>query len=121
IIIIIFLSIFIRINFITIIFLIFVIIFYFYQKNYNNLNIKKETMYTDSEVPKKQVYIKDNDELNEFLFSIQDFYVLNPQAYEELIENLNSFFNLYQNIFNDNELCNYYYQIADSKKNNAIN
>jgi hypothetical protein len=60
-------------------------------------------------------------DLIEFLFSIQDFYVFNPPAYEEMMDNINSFLTLHESTFLDDKLCNYYYQIAESKKNNALN
>lgn len=67
------------------------------------------------------IKITEDKDMIDFLFSIQDFYVFNPQSYEEVIDNLNAFKSLHENIFGDEELCNYYYQIADSKKNNALN
>lgn len=65
-------------------------------------------------------YSSDSD-IVDFLFSIQDFYIYNPSAYEEMIDNLNAFYTLVENIFNEPMFCSYYYQIAFSKKNNAIN
>jgi hypothetical protein len=62
-----------------------------------------------------------NSDIVDFLFSIQDFYIYNPSAYEEMIDNLNAFYTLVENIFNEPQFCSYYYQIAFSKKNNAIN
>lgn len=62
-----------------------------------------------------------NKDLIDFIFSIQDFYLLNPQAYEELINNLDNFLQLRKYIFDEDELSNYYYQIAESKKDNALN
>lgn len=63
-----------------------------------------------------------NKDIIDFLFSIQDFYVYNQQAYEELIANIESFLTLYEDIFGgDEDLAFYYYQIAESKKNNALN
>jgi len=57
----------------------------------------------------------------DFFYSIQDLYVYNPQAYEEMIDNLNAFLYLKKRIFSDPVMCNQYYQIADSKKNNMLN
>jgi len=63
-----------------------------------------------------------NPDLIDFLFSVQDFYVYNQLAYEEMIDNIESFLKLYDDIFNgDEKLVFYYYQIAESKKNNALN
>jgi len=65
--------------------------------------------------------ITDDKNIVDFIFSVQDFYVFNPLAFEEFIDNLDAFKTIYLNIFNDSKLSHYYYQIADSKKNNALN
>jgi len=57
----------------------------------------------------------------DYLFSIQDLYVYNPLAYEELLVNLNSFYSLLESIFNDLKNGSRYYGIALSKKHNALN
>jgi len=44
------------------------------------------------------------DDIVQYLFSIQDFYVDNPQAYEEMVQNIDNFFMYYEEIMNtDNE------------------
>ena len=94
---------------------------------------EKETLFT--EIEKKQIQEKLNTiqpkteriqthgdkDLIEFLFSVQDFYRWNPQAYEEMIDNIESFLKLHESIFLEDSLCNYYFQIAVSKKQNALN
>jgi hypothetical protein len=65
--------------------------------------------------------VSPNSDLIDFLFTVQDFYVYNPQAYEEMIENLESHFKLVQNIFMDKDMYTYYYTLAETKKNNALN
>lgn len=67
------------------------------------------------------VSISKEKDITDFLFSIQDFYVFNPQAYEEMIDNIDAFITLGEKIFGNCEMANYYYQIAESKKNNALN
>jgi hypothetical protein len=57
----------------------------------------------------------------DFLFTVQDFYAYNPAAYEEMVDNLKSFFQLNKDIFLEKKMYTYYYQIALSKKNNALN
>lgn len=64
---------------------------------------------------------KNHPDIIDFVFSVQDFYVYNPQAYEEFIDNLDNFFSLHRDIFGGNQLQNSYYQIAESKKMNAQN
>ena len=94
---------------------------------------EKETLFTQIEEkqikeklniiqPKTERVQSHNDiDLIEFLFSVQDFYRWNPQAYEEMIDNIESFLKLHESIFLEDSLCNYYFQIADSKKQNALN
>lgn len=56
-----------------------------------------------------------------FFFSIQDFYIYNPQAYEEVIENVDSFFKIYEDINNAPELSNDYFELSENKKKSALN
>lgn len=63
---------------------------------------------------------KDTD-IIDYIFSIQDLYEYNPEAYEEMIDNINNFLTVHDIIFKGTIYCDDYYQIADSKKNNALN
>jgi len=83
------------------------------ENNAKNFEIKKNM------IKPKMIY--DNDDLVDFIFSVQDFYAYNPETYEEFIDNINSFMSLKDNIFGDDKFANYYYQIAESKNNNALN
>ena len=97
-------------------------IIYLYEKETRAIEIEKEQYKEkhDSINPTPKNIDSDKDIIN-FLFSIQDFYVFNPQAFEEVIDNIDSFKILYENVFADATLSDYYYQIADSKKSNALN
>lgn len=64
---------------------------------------------------------KKDEQLIDFLFSIQDFYIYNPQAYEELVDNIDGFLKIYDTLFNEEKFIFYYYKIAENKKNNALN
>lgn len=99
-----------------------VTIFYLTEKENSTNQIESEQIENkiESIKPAPEKFAKDLD-LIDFVFSVQDFYVFNPQAYEEFIENINAFKSVYSNIFNDSQFSHYYYQIADSKKNNALN
>ena len=97
------------------------VIFYLTEKENIQTEIKKEQYETKlNSIKPKPKEIKDED-IVDFVFSVQDFYVFNPEAYEEFIDNLDAFKNLYDTIFSDSKFSHYYYQIADSKKNNALN
>lgn len=65
--------------------------------------------------------LREDKDIVDFIFSIQDFYVFNPLAYEEMIDNIDSLITLRDTIFDDAKFANQYYQIAESKKNNALN
>jgi hypothetical protein len=56
----------------------------------------------------------------DFLYSIQDFYNYNPQAYEEMIDNLFSFFYMYEEVKKGVLKIEEYYEIMQSKKSNSI-
>lgn len=117
-----FMNITIGLNIILALVLGFIIILYLTEKEYivqQSEQIHNQTKY-DTVKPKLEGVSPDSA-IIDFLFSVQDFYVYNPQAYEEMIANLESFFILVADIFNDKHLYTYYYQIADSKKNNALN
>ena len=57
----------------------------------------------------------------DFLYSIQDFYNYNPQAYEEMIDNLFSFFYMYEEVKKGVLKIEEYYEIMQSKKSNSMN
>lgn len=66
----------------------------------------------------------DKKDLIDFFFSIQDLYQYNPQAYEETINNIESFFSLYNIVCAGStglDFCEYYYTIAESKRRNSLN
>ena len=97
------------------------VIFYLTEKENIQTEIEKRQYETKIESIKPELKEVRDKALVDFIFSVQDFYVFNPEAYEEFIDNLDSFKKLYDDVFNDSEFSHYYYQIADSKKNNALN
>ena len=64
------------------------------EKNKNNTKIK-------SIKPKSENITKHKDILD-FVFSIQDLYSRNPSAYQEMIQNLDNFFDCYDEVISDN-------------------
>jgi len=110
------------INVLLALFIAYLVIWYIYEKN-NMLNIieeKQQDTKFNSIIPKPKK-IREYDDILDLIFSIQDFYAYNPQAYEELIDNLDSFFIIYEKIFITQYLSDHNYQIAESKKQNALN
>jgi len=64
---------------------------------------------------------KDRKDIIDLLFTIQDIYPYNPPAYDELINNLTSFFTIRTDMINGVLNNSHYYQIAESKKLNSLN
>ncbi len=100
----------------------FIIILYLY---YNHMKLKEEQnkiILNERQIltPQPDNAMKYNN-IVDFLFSIQDLYIYNPQAYEDMIEIIDQFFKLYEESNNDNSLAgmNYYQMIIE--KNNAMN
>lgn len=99
-----------------------VIILYIHEKDtVNNIleNEQRQTKLDSIQPPSTQ--LEKQDDLIDFLFSIQDFYHHNPQAYEEMVDNIDAFLKLYEIIMLGTKSCDDYYAIAQNKKNNAIN
>jgi len=57
----------------------------------------------------------------EFIYTIQEFYVFNPQAFEEMIDNVNTFINIVSSVKLGNINCSENYHIAESKMHNSTN
>lgn len=99
-----------------------IIILYLAEKKEVIKNTEDEQYKTKVETIKPHAEIlQDTPELIDFLFSIQDLYVFNPLAYEEMIDNLLSFKKLETNIYNESKFANQYFQILESKAKNALN
>jgi len=100
------------------------VILYLYNKKIEQINlnenefIQKEN-YINPEIPMlKHEY---NQDLIDFIYSIQDMHIYNPESFEEMADNINHFLKIYDIIFENYSLREQYYQIAESKKNNALN
>jgi len=127
------------------IFIIIVSLLYFRTKNINlnvilaliigtiiiiYLNGKNKTDLTDKQIEKEIKIdnikpdpnkISEYNDILDFIFSIQDMYEYNPQSYEEMLDNINAFLSIYNIILDGTPYCEYHYQIASSKKDNAVN
>jgi hypothetical protein len=118
----IFLKLTIGLNIILAIVLAVIVILYLTEKQSIVNEIEKKIfdtkLKTIKPIPKE---LNSDKDIIDFIFSVQDFYVFNPLAYEELIDNLDALIKLRNLIFESSEFANHYYQIAESKKNNAIN
>lgn len=95
-----------------------------YYTERNELEILNEDSERKAKIENITPKLHENAEFDDVIslvFSIQDFYDYNPQAFEEMIDNINNFFEIYDILKKGYFHCEYMYQIADSKKNNANN
>lgn len=60
-------------------------------------------------------------EITQLIDDTQDFRYFNSPEYDVMIDNLNEFFIIYDHIMRGTRFHGQYYQMAESKKNNAIN
>ena len=74
----------------------------------------------DSIKPKPEEF-EGLDDIVNFVYSIQDMYDFNPLSFEEMIDNIDALLKIRNLLKRGVKNCDYYYQIAESKKNNALN
>jgi hypothetical protein len=61
------------------------------------------------------------DDFIDFLYSIQDMYIYNPQAYEEMVDNIDEFLKIYEQVKLFPKLAGKNYSIAEKNKLIALN
>jgi len=99
------------------------LILYFLNNEYTKTkttinNILKEK--NNSIIPKSG-RLKNYNNIINFLFSIQDFYVYNPPAYEDMVQSLDIFFIYYEEVLNNNKLAGGHYDILSDRKKYILN
>jgi len=112
----------IKLNFIFALFVAGIIIVYLHEKSTTAL-LLEESEYEkklDNIHPKFENF-KGKKDLIDFLFSIQDLYIYNPETYEEMVDNIENILKTYDIIMKDDPHCEQHFHIAENKKNNAIN
>lgn len=70
-------------------------------------------------IPKKKIGEYKN--FTDFIFSIQEFYVYNPQTYENMVDAIDIFIEIYEDTKINNALSGEYYALAESQKLLALN
>lgn len=103
----------------------FIVILILYILNEKYVHTKKTIndilkIKNNSILPQSERISNYNDVVN-FLFSIQDFYVYNPQAYEDMIESIDNFFIQYEEVLNNNMLAGCHYDILNDKRRSSLN
>jgi hypothetical protein len=93
---------------------------YLYDKK--NISTKERIHQTKVEnIKPKPNRIQNYDDLTDFIFSIQDFYIYNPQAFIEIVNSLDTFLNIYENVIIDENLAGDFFSIADEYKTKSLN
>jgi hypothetical protein len=69
----------------------------------------------------KPLLLQNYKDIINFLFSIQDYYKYNPAVYENIIDNLDNFFHLYEETYKLNELAGTNYKLMNNIKLDTIN
>ena len=69
----------------------------------------------------KTTFNREYREINEFLFINQDLYVYNPPSYEHMVDTINSFFMIYDDVKNNNNLANNAHNDLVILKKTALN
>jgi hypothetical protein len=96
----------------------------YYMYNYNLVVQNRNNELLDE---KKKLIIPqplkaiDYNEMVDFLFTIQDFHQYNQNAYEQMMMNIDYFFENYQNIIDDPEIAYLKYEMLFEQKINALN
>lgn len=85
-----------------------------------------ETMDSQNEIKLQQIKpVPENfssyREIVDFFFTIQDFYFYNPPAYEEIVDNTDSFMTLYEDVLKDRKLAGQNFELMEKLKLNAMN
>lgn len=100
------------------IFLFFIILYiirYNRKKEKHILELKKDFI---KPKPRK---INDYEDILNFVFSIQDLYVYNVPVYEDMIDNIDSLLEIYEQSKISNELAGVNYDLARERKKDAVN
>jgi hypothetical protein len=74
-----------------------------------------------NEIKPRPKNINEHSEIIDFLFSIQDFHIYNPQAYEEMIDYIDIFFSIYESIKITPKNNNKFFSIIEQRKHDALN
>lgn len=127
IIIIIFLAVFCRLsiglNIVLGLFLAIILIIYLQTKKNEESNITEEHKETKIKTIKPSTinHLKKYSELIDFLFSIQEFYSFNPPNYEDMVDSLEDFLIIYEEVMVDKQLAGINYSLAEQKRSDALN
>lgn len=93
-----------------------------YQSSQNHDNKQKSLTEKKADNVRPNVEeIKKYTDVTNFLFTIQDFYVYNPPAYEEMVKSIKNFFLIYEESNKIPDTAHKNYSVAELQYNNAVN
>lgn len=100
----------------------FIVSSYIHEKNQVSRDIehKQQKKKLDTIMPPNKEF-KNRDDIINFFFSIQDFYHLNPLAYEDTVDNVDAFMTIHKIISTGTQFCSDYYIVAKDRKSDALN
>jgi hypothetical protein len=111
-----------NIEYIYILLITLILIILYFKNSNNNIdnfnNISPQILNSLKPIPINNIA---DPKITNFLFSIQDFYVYNPLAFEELTDSLDNFRKASIQVYKNPELSTQYYQVAETQKSNALN
>jgi hypothetical protein len=98
------------------------VINYLNHKTIVAANTEKEIMNTKKETIKPKLdESNENEDIVNFLFSIQDMYHYNPGQYIEMVNNIEQFFRLHKRSFIDKKQSSIHYDKMKQNKRDALN
>jgi hypothetical protein len=100
----------------------FIIVGYLYNdyKSKQEKENKTKALQEGNLLPKPEIFTKYSD-IIKYMFSIQDFYIYNPQAYEEVTESLSLFFRTYEEAKENKKQAGTNHGLMLTYKRNAAN
>lgn len=109
-------------NIIFAVFIGLIVILYLNSKNQYEQKVSKNTFDNKTELirpsPKK---IQSYPQFVDFIFSIQDMYIYNVPAYEEMIDSLDDILELYEESIKDLSTAGRNYNLIDNERKEAVN
>lgn len=112
----------IKLNILLALFIGAITILYIHQKNEaSNIREQKQQELKLETIKPPTTKFKDRDDIIDFFFSVQDFYHYNPQTYEDAVLNVEELLVVHKVISIGTKYCDYYYNLAEERKGEALN
>ena len=92
---------------------------YYHNSEKNTSDEKIHQLKADTIIPSSKNIGKYTD-ITDFVFSIQDFYTYNPQSFESIVNQIDTFLDIYAYVMIDNSLAGEHYYQAERCKQLAL-